>query len=147
MPVVKLYGRRRLAFILAWALILPAVFSCSEKKPRESNPPVKRVVVTVYDGDTFVLSSGEKVRLSMIDAPETGQPYAAEAAQYLSQLVLGRKVRLKFTGSGHDRYGRILAEVYIDSINVAISLLKKGPVGFCPLKKMPVLILLLKAHL
>lgn len=83
-------------------------------------------VISIVDGDTFVLSSGRSVRIDAIDTPESGEAFYDEAREYLTELVFGKKVVLHLVGPGLDRYGRILAEVYVDSINVGLSILKKG---------------------
>lgn len=70
------------------------------------------VVVRVSDGDTFTLSDGRRIRLLGVDAPEIGRCLSEEAKQRLSQLVLGKHVRLK--DISHDDYGRILASVIVD---------------------------------
>ncbi len=72
------------------------------------------VVVRVSDGDTFTLADGRRVRLLGVDAPEMGRCASVEAKNRLSQLVLGKRVRLKDIGY-HDDYGRILASVLVDA--------------------------------
>jgi len=79
-------------------------------------------VVRIYDGDTIKAAGHDieiKVRLVGIDALETskgkrrpGQPFGRKAEKHLSGLLLNKIVDIK--GYGSDRYGRILAEVYID---------------------------------
>lgn len=80
-----------------------------------------RAVVNVIDGETLSLDDGSEVRLIGALAPRS--PYAAadkaswppeEAArQALSDLVLGRSVELAFKGARTDRYGRLLAHVFV----------------------------------
>ncbi|KKR79376.1 MAG: Nuclease (SNase domain protein) [Microgenomates group bacterium GW2011_GWB1_40_9] len=72
------------------------------------------VVVRVSDGDTFTLADGRRVRLLGVDAPEMGRCMSEEAKARLSELVLGKYVRLKDIGH-HDDYGRILASVLVDA--------------------------------
>jgi endonuclease YncB( thermonuclease family) len=69
-------------------------------------------VVYVADGDTFSLADGRRVRLLSVDAPEMGRCMSEEAKTRLSQLVLGKHVRLKDVTN--DDYGRILASVLVD---------------------------------
>ncbi|RME84908.1 MAG: nuclease, partial [Zetaproteobacteria bacterium] len=77
------------------------------------------IVARVIDGDTFVLRSGEKVRLLGIDAPELAhgttpeEPLARKARARLRRLVEGRRVRLAFDAVRTDGYGRLLAQVYL----------------------------------
>jgi endonuclease YncB( thermonuclease family) len=71
-------------------------------------------VTKVRDGDTVELRTDAgtriEVRLNAIDAPEKGedgargQPYAARASAYLSDLALRKRATLK--SSATDRYGR-----------------------------------------
>ena len=91
-------------------------------------------VVQVYDGDTIKAVGHDieiKVRLVGIDAPETskgkrkaGQPFGQKAEKYLTGLVLNKVVDIK--GYGADRYGRILAEIYIDDRNINLEMVKSG---------------------
>lgn len=69
-------------------------------------------VVGVTDGDTItVLLYGrqQQVRLSDIDAPESGQPFGSNSKQSLSDMVYGKEVELTVTDT--DRYGRLIARV------------------------------------
>jgi endonuclease YncB( thermonuclease family) len=63
------------------------------------------------DGDTLVCNR-QKVRLVNVNAAELGRPGGAEAKRRLQALVRGRSVTLKHYGK--DRYGRLLAEAYVD---------------------------------
>ena len=55
-------------------------------------------VVSIADGDTFTLLTPQKeqvkIRLAEIDAPESGQPYGNRSKQALSEMVLGKEVRV-----------------------------------------------------
>ncbi|RSM22600.1 thermonuclease family protein [Aeromonas salmonicida] len=85
-------------------------------------------VVGVYDGDTFTCLSDAKqqmkVRMAEIDTPESKQPYGTKSKQALSDLVFGKHVGLKVQDT--DRYGRIVARVYVGSIDVNEQLVAKG---------------------
>ncbi|MBI3003638.1 MAG: thermonuclease, partial [candidate division NC10 bacterium] len=72
---------------LALALLLAAAGSAAPAGPGSR-------VVRVLDGDTAVLASGERVRYLGINAPETGEPFAAEATARNAALVAGRTVTL-----------------------------------------------------
>ena len=67
------------------------------------------------DGDTLVCNH-QKVRLTNVYAAEMNQPGGAAAKKKLQALVRNREVGL--VAHGHDRYGRILAEVYVDGRRV-----------------------------
>jgi micrococcal nuclease len=83
-------------------------------------------VVRVVDGDTFVITSGEKVRLIGVDTPETSEPYYEEATDYLSAQVLGKEVLLEGDTSETDKYGRLLRYVWADGLLVNERLVREG---------------------
>ncbi len=75
-------------------------------------------VVAVADGDTVTVlrqtATGARqvrVRLTEIDAPESGQPWGARAQQALADKVFRKTVQV--SASGNDHYGRLLARLYI----------------------------------
>jgi micrococcal nuclease len=87
----------------------------------------------VNDGDTIVLSKGTRVRYIGINSPEIdhdrqkAQPYGYAARDYNRQMVLNRKIRLEFDLERHDRYGRLLAYVFLpDGIFLNEHLLQMG---------------------
>lgn len=120
----------RLKMIPIFAMSLLVIFACW---PTISLAGLFKVV-RVYDGDTVKVAGHDieiKVRLVGIDAPETskkkrepGQPYGRRAGKYLAGLVLNKIVNIK--GYGSDRYGRILAEIYIDDKNINLEMVKTG---------------------
>jgi len=84
-------------------------------------------VTRVTDGDTVEveLSSGPiTVRLGSIDAPEFDQPWAREATDALSRLVLHRSVDL--APIAQDRYDRMVAVVFLDDFNVNMHIVQEG---------------------
>lgn len=87
-------------------------------------------VVAISDGDTFRLLTPDKktvrVRLHGVDAPEKGQDFSTQARQALSELVFSKEVRI--VQRDKDRYGRIVAVVYSNRINVNEELLRRGMV-------------------
>lgn len=80
-----------------------------------------RLVIRVVDGETFIVDGGSEVRLMGALAPRpfdsaggaTEWPLAAQARSALEHLVVGRSVRLSFAGRRTDRYGRLLAHVFV----------------------------------
>lgn len=77
------------------------------------------LVSFVLDGDTIETNTGERVRLLGIDAPEiahhdqAADRYGDESAVWLTQLLRGQRVVLKFDAETKDRYGRTLAWIYL----------------------------------
>ena len=71
----------------------------------------KGAVVEVRTGDTVVLTGGQVVRLVGVEAPKGEDPFAAQAREDLSRLVLGQPVQVMFGGARQDVYGRTLAHL------------------------------------
>ncbi len=81
-------------------------------------------VVRVIDGNTIqvccVFGDRVKVRYIGVDTPETHhpmrgvEPYGMEASEANRKLVDGKTVRLEFDVQEQDRYGRLLAYVYLE---------------------------------
>ena len=91
------------------------------------------LVRSVIDGDTIDVATIGRVRLLGIDAPEIGRgfdtsaPFAREARERLTQLVLHRWVRLEQDGATHDVYNRHLAYVMTeDGLCVNAALVRDG---------------------
>ena len=78
-------------------------------------------VVGVPDGATLILSSGEKVRLSGIQAPklyapdEAGMnwPLAEDARDRLDALAAGQAIALSAGKAVRDRHGRLIGQTYL----------------------------------
>ena len=86
-------------------------------------------VATILDGRDFTLDDGREVRLAAVEVPTRGPPGAAAKAA-LERLVAGQTVELRQPAPAADRYGRILAQVYVtgekDGHAVAYDLLAQG---------------------
>jgi micrococcal nuclease len=85
-------------------------------------------VVSTGDGDTLrVRVDGQPVtvRLACVDAPETSQPYGAQAANRLQTLLpTGTLVEMRVVDT--DRYGRTVAEIFKDQQSVGLQLVAEG---------------------
>ena len=71
-------------------------------------------VVAVADGDTITVLRGReqvKIRLAGIDAPEKKQAFGNVAKERMSELVLGKEVRVD--DRKKDRYGRTVGRVWV----------------------------------
>ena len=84
------------------------------------------LVTRVIDGDTVELSSGDRVRYIGIDTAETNTELGKAMTEYNRQLVEGQTVRLEFDKDKHDRYGRLLAYVFVGDVFVNALLVKYG---------------------
>lgn len=93
-------------------------------------------VIRVVDGDTFVIEyegKQEKVRLIGIDTPESVHPdkeknteFGNEVSNYSKKMLVGKEVLLEFDVEKRDKYGRLLAYVYLDGQMYNKILLEKG---------------------
>lgn len=114
-------GRIAISFLAAFV-----VFACSSKKEDSQRSSNAQTVVRIIDGDTFVLSDGSKIRITAVDTPEKGEKLYDEACRMLDSLILNKQVTIRPLATGTDRYGRILAEVFIDTVNVGARILRSG---------------------
>jgi micrococcal nuclease len=87
-------------------------------------------LVRVIDGDTVRVRIGARtltVRYIGIDTPETVKPnepvqcFGRHASAFNKRLVGGRRVRLQYGPERHDRYGRLLAYVYVAGSTRSVS--------------------------
>lgn len=91
--------------------------------------PLQGKVVRVFDGDSFAFQAegGGKpieIRLKDIDAPEICQPGGAESREFLRSTVDGKPVRVDTAGK--DVYGRTLAVLTVDELNINQRLVAEG---------------------
>ncbi len=86
----------------------------------------KTVVTNVIDGDTVVISGGERVRLLGIDAPEKNEFFYKESKQRLEQLVEKQEVMLEKEGEDKDRYDRLLRYISLNNTNINMQMVEEG---------------------
>jgi|GEM_PF-1234503 len=110
---------------LEWKVVDYCYYGCENGACKQVNV-TKFIVSRVIDGDTFELNTGDRVRLILIDAPESDEKCYLEAKTRLQQLVLNKEVRLEKDVSETDKYGRLLRYVYVDSIFVNYQLVREG---------------------
>lgn len=92
----------------------------------------KAVVDRVVDGDTicctldlgFNIFIKEKFRFAKINAPETSTSEGKDVKQLVSDMLTGKSVVLEVTKQ--DKYGRWLAVVVLDGLEVNQWLLDNG---------------------
>ncbi len=85
--------------------------------PRGGDEKEVAVVTKVIDGDTFNMDNGERVRLLGVDAPEYPKGCLSKKAKLrLEELVLGKRTKLIY--SSKDVFGRIVAWVIVDGLNI-----------------------------
>lgn len=92
-------------------------------------------VERVIDGDTLVVNQNPvslPVRLIGVNTPETVHPfkpvefYGKEASDYLKYRLEGQTVSLSFDSERQDKYGRLLAYVYLEDTLINAELIEKG---------------------
>jgi micrococcal nuclease len=95
-------------------------------------------VERVIDGDTLLLSSGNRVRLIGVDTPETVMPdhpverFGPEATLFTRTFLGEGAARLEFDRERLDRHGRHLAYVWIGERMLNEELLRAGLARFEP---------------
>jgi micrococcal nuclease len=109
----------------ALAALLTATGCAAGRVPLDLDAPGVRTmpaaVERVVDGDTawFTLTDGtrEKVRFIGVDTPESTtqhEPFGKEASAYTASILnVGRSVDLQIDVDERDRYGRLLAYVWL----------------------------------
>jgi micrococcal nuclease len=92
--------------------------------------PSNGVVDHVVDGDTVVLTSGERVRYLLVDTPEVtdgkNECWGSQATDHNAALVVGQDVTLSYDVECEDVYGRLLAYVSVEDVEVNRELLETG---------------------
>jgi len=121
------------AILLFWLPAAAHAGRCSASGPLQ-NLEVRHV----HDGDTVLLSSGEKLRLIGINTPEAGrrdkpaEPLADRATDELRAALAdaGYQVAVQVGKGKYDRHGRLLGHLFTrDGRNLTARLLRKG-LGF-----------------
>jgi micrococcal nuclease len=133
-------GLRRGLAVFAGISLVAVVISgpmdaTARKLPAQNPEAVETATVTaVVDGDTVRLDTGAEVRLTGIQAPKLplGRkgfrpwPLAAEAKAALTELSHERRVRLEYPGQRQDRWGRLLARMYVGDTWIQREMLQRG---------------------
>ncbi|MEK5071698.1 thermonuclease family protein [Sporosarcina sp. FSL K6-1508] len=91
-------------------------------------------LISVIDGDTIKIRYDNKVinvRYLLLDTPEVtngkNQPFGIEAKIRNKELLKSGVVSIEFdVGERMDKYGRLLAYVYIDKVNIGEILVMEG---------------------
>ncbi len=120
-------------FILGALLIISLIFifqlSSDKKLSKKENITNKinetYLVTAIVDGDTFVIETGEQVRLLCVNSPEKKERGYNESREYLSRLILNKEVKLIKDQSEKDQYNRLLRYVYLEDQFVNAQLVKE----------------------
>ncbi|HEY6640773.1 thermonuclease family protein [Povalibacter sp.] len=90
-------------------------------------------LVAVTDGDSLrarIQGVVMEFRLADIDAPESDQPYGARSLAELRELTRDKSLTIVFRDI--DRYGRVISDVWVDSLHVNRELVTRGAAWFYP---------------
>ncbi len=102
----------------------PQSISPCYEKPNQFYGKVERVI----DGDTLrVRTDSDKevtIRLANIDAPEKNQPFGLKARRVLLNLAFNKLVVIQ--AQAVDRYGRTVAIVCVNGINISGFMVSNG---------------------
>jgi endonuclease YncB( thermonuclease family) len=108
-----------------------ADLSEQDRKYVADHVPVGTVVgkvVGISDGDSVTLLGPQnlqfRVRLVEIDAPELGQDFGRRAREALSTMAIQKEVRAEIRA--RDRFGRALADLYLDGRHINEQMLRDG---------------------
>lgn len=99
--------------------------------PESPCGPSQAQVDFVVDGDTVELVGGTRIRLLLVDTPETTQGrndcYGQEAKAFTAERLTGKTVDLSYDESTCvDRFGRTLAFIKVDGEDLNAELTKQG---------------------
>lgn len=101
----------------------------------ETSDNAKYKILSVTDGDTFRIDYegvSTPVRMIGIDTPEVSHPaksvqcYGKEASDKTKEILIDQEVVLEQDVSETDRYGRILAYVWLDGEFINEKLVREG---------------------
>lgn len=89
-------------------------------------------IVGITDGDTVKLQTANKqeirVRLYGIDSPEQDQPHGKEATKALAKLLRQQQVTAEVIDT--DRYGRLVARLFVGQDEINHEMIKQGHAWF-----------------
>lgn len=129
-------GLSAVALVVAavlWWVTHPQSVHCPD--PSQPEGLTEATVVDAVDGDTIDVRVGgrtERVRLIGVDTPElhdrrrTVRALAQEAARFTRSHLVGRRVGLELDVQTHDRFGRLLAYVWVSGRLYNLVLLEEG---------------------
>ena len=106
----------------------PSVSTCEATCTLRHPKILTGKVVSVTDGDTIKILTNDyktyEVRLLYIDAPERGQDFSKAAKKVLADMVFNKTVKILY--EKHDKYGRILGEVYLGNKLINKEMVRQG---------------------
>ena len=111
-------------------------YFCGTRREPSRSGLIPVELVKTIDGDTIKIKyegKEQNVRYLLIDTPETNhphlgkQPFGQKAKERNTELMNSGKLEIEFDiGERVDKYGRLLAYIYIDGVSVQEKLLEEG---------------------
>ena len=87
-------------------------------------------VTKVRDGDTIEVGK-IPIRLNGVSAPELNEPLGPQSKAFMTDLVLGKRVRCELNGEKtHDRF---VGVCYLDEQDIGATVIRSGLALDCPL--------------
>ena len=119
---------RSLLFLICICLAFVSCIEENETSNDSKDYDLTAKVIYLKDGDSFVVLDEDKeeveVRMIDIDAPELYQAHGKKAKQFLSKMIKGKRVGLDYDHK--DKFGRILARAYLDTIDLNYAMVAAG---------------------
>jgi endonuclease YncB( thermonuclease family) len=119
------FGEERADMNRIAARLICAVLFCANGLAHSAEFTAK--IIAVLDGDTVLVrreSELVKIRLAEIDAPEKAQTFGETSKRSLSDMVLGKQV--KVVSQAVDQYGRLVAHLSVDGLDVNAEQIRRG---------------------
>ncbi len=127
--------RIRLPFLFIIVFLSACATLTSDTEIKENTIPA--TVDRVVDGDTLKVTLEDRyrvetIRLLLVDTPETKhpskpiQPYGPEASQFAKEKLEGKEIGVEIDVSERDKYGRLLAYVWLGDQMFNEMLLEEG---------------------
>lgn len=98
----------------------------------------RATVLSVYDGDSVrvdwdlgagIIKTNEALRLARINAPEVrgdGKIRGKLARDWLRERIVGKEIYIRTMRDKKGKYGRYIAEVYLNGVNINDELVSLG---------------------
>ncbi len=117
---------KRIFLTIAVVFLFGPATSWAQQMRNFSGATLMLPVVKAIDGDTIELASGDRVRLLHINTPERGEDGADKATELTRSWTVDKRVEVRFGKVAQDRYGRYLAEIFVDGKSLNEELVRQG---------------------
>lgn len=131
LPAERMYLRLKqppFKAMMASAIIaLPTLVALPLSAADSADEIIRAKAVSIVDGDSISVVINQelvRVRLAGVDAPEGNQPFAIDSKQSLHDLCFW--VEAELSSISKDYYGRMLAKVKCNGVNVNAEQVRRG---------------------